>query len=601
MSAARLAHAAAAALAGLLALGEGAAMAAASEPGWLRQPQMLRRQPAEQAATVARLPAGSPLTVQERRPGWYRVHTAAGTGWVRMFSVGQGSPQTGGGTNAAASRDWRAPTSHALLLGVGGFSAAGIPPLPGVGLDLQSARAMALKMGVPAAQVSIARDASLTLDGLVTQVQQLADRVQPGDRVFLYFAGHGTRYRDTGRPGAPCVTSLVSHDGSPFTDSMLAEALALLADKTDKLFVFVDACYSGGAVAAPRGNGQTARFVARSGGDAVCGVPTNVVSRSLLASGARRWAARDNITYLSAARDTEVAFEEAQAGGFATRSVRDCALRDARDTDGSGQVSLGEIVDCAQQRIDGWLAGSQDFRPQHLTVLGNRDLVPVWAAVAPAAPSIAAPAAPPTVAPAAPAVATAAPAAVAPASVPAAALPVRPERTLRDIYSQRDDRRQVTLKLLQSPLRVGRDPLAVSLVSSHPGYLYLLYAGSDGRSFDMLFPNQLDRDNRVLAGRPVLLPRPGWAIESRGPAGTNHLLAIVADAPRDFSGLLPQPTGVFSSVPASPETARLLAQGAVQAVAGAPGICVAAAASAPGPHPCSNGFGAALVEVHERP
>lgn len=492
-------------------------------------------------------------------------------------------------------------SSHALILGVGAYSAATIPPLPGVAHDLRSAQALALAMGVPAAQITVVRDAALSLDGMVQQLQQLAERVQPGDRVFLYYSGHGTRHRDNGRTGSPCVTSLLTHDGAPFTDSMLAEALTQLSGKTDKLFVFVDACFSGGAVAPTRGSGLTAKYFAKTGADAQCGTPSNIVTRGLEATGAQRWKHRDNVIYLTAARDTEIAFEEAGAGGFATRAFRDCALGEARDLDGSGNLSVDEIRQCAQQRIDRWLAPSREYTAHHLTLFGNRDFVPTLApasqppAPAPTQPQLQ-PQPPPPPPPTGTAVVTTPPPA---ATTPANA--IRPERTLRDIYSQRDDRRVVSVNLSRKVLKVGRDALAFTLASTHPGYLYLLYAGSDGHSFDLLFPNRLDTDNFIPSQRALRLPREGWTLQARGPAGTNRLLAIVADAPRDFSRLGWRPAGVYSSLAATPGAAREMALTATTPTAAATGDCRPDAARPDSPLRCGDGFGAALVDVHEVP
>jgi hypothetical protein len=139
------------------------------------------------------------------------------------------------------------------------------------------------------------------------------------------------------------------------------------------------------------------------------------------------------------------------------------------------------------------------------------------------------------------------------------------------------------------------------ITSTRPGYLYLLYAGSDGKTFDMLFPNQLDRDNFILARRPVPLPRAGWTIQARGPAGVNHLLAIVSDAPRDFSQLGLRPVGMFSTLAATPQAAReLVLASATTGLAGS-GDCTPSL-TAPDPRTrCSNSFGAALVEIREVP
>jgi hypothetical protein len=57
----------------------------------------------------------------------------------------------------------------------------------------------------------------------------------------------------------------------------------------------------------------------------------------------------------------------------------------------------------------------------------------------------------------------------------------------------------------------------------------------------VLFPNALDGNNRVEARKPLALPRPDWKLMAQGPAGTNHLLVLVTDTPRDLSALTASP------------------------------------------------------------
>lgn len=104
---------------------------------------------------------------------------------------------------------------------------------------------------------------------------------------------------------------------------------------------------------------------------------------------------------------------------------------------------------------------------------------------------------------------------------------------LRDIEQQRNPRRRVEVKLSTPAMRIGRDQLQLSVTSSHAGHVYLLMLGSDRKSFYLLFPNGLDGDNRIQAGRTLTLPRPDWALMARGPEGENHLLVMVTDTPRD--------------------------------------------------------------------
>lgn len=113
--------------------------------------------------------------------------------------------------------------------------------------------------------------------------------------------------------------------------------------------------------------------------------------------------------------------------------------------------------------------------------------------------------------------------------------------TLRDIEQQRNPRRRVEVKLNTPAMRIGRDQLQLSVASSHSGHVYLLMLGSDRKSFYLLFPNGLDGDNRIQAGKALTLPRPDWALMARGPEGENHMLVMVTDTARDLKVLTPSP------------------------------------------------------------
>ena len=127
-------------------------------------------------------------------------------------------------------------------------------------------------------------------------------------------------------------------------------------------------------------------------------------------------------------------------------------------------------------------------------------------------------------------------------STPAAPAPVVPPAlaslaTLKDIEQQRDPRIQVDVRLSKDTLRIGKDALEMTVKSSHSGYLYLVMLGSDRQSFYVLYPNGLDRDNRIEAGKTRTLPRPDWQLQASGPAGQDHLLVMVTASPRQLDRL----------------------------------------------------------------
>ena len=109
--------------------------------------------------------------------------------------------------------------------------------------------------------------------------------------------------------------------------------------------------------------------------------------------------------------------------------------------------------------------------------------------------------------------------------------------TLRDIQQQSNPKIVVDAKLSKPVLKIGKDALEMSVKSSHDGYIYLVLLGSDRKSFYVLYPNGLDRDNRIKAGQTRKLPRPDWQLEAAGPPGEDNLLVMVTASPRRIDRL----------------------------------------------------------------
>ena len=107
---------------------------------------------------------------------------------------------------------------------------------------------------------------------------------------------------------------------------------------------------------------------------------------------------------------------------------------------------------------------------------------------------------------------------------------------LEDIVKQADPLHGVNVLADRSQLTIGRDRLQFRVKSSESGHLYVFLSGTDKSHFYLLFPNALDKDNRIVANREVVLPRKSWQITAAGPAGTNHIVAVVSKNPRDFAG-----------------------------------------------------------------
>jgi hypothetical protein len=499
----------------------------------------------------------------------------------------------------------------ALVIGLSQYAASsGAPALEGVPHDMESAKRITQAMGIPANQIRVIQDQEATKANILEEIRKLGDRTSEGGRTFIYFSGHGTRYWDPSVNG--CVEGLLTHDGQAITNAELAKATQKVTEGADKVITMIDACHSGG-IASKRASTRSLAgiefkpkftYKASSAAD-VCSQPSNIKTRSLLGEATRLGALQENVVQITSSRPDEVSFDEPGKGGLATQGIRDCLLGKATDTDGSGAVSLAEIQQCAQAMIEQKLQGAKDLTPHHVSVSGNRNLIPVQrpqpspaAALAPPAPTVVAAATPPasnkpvntvspsslqtvrpelskptqTVAPApAPAVVVASPATPAavaspiPASSPAAQkppavvtpaptvatvaapapvtppVPVEPMlaslATLRDIQQQSNPRMAVEVKLSKSVLKIGKDALEMSVKSSHDGYIYMVLLGSDRKSFYVLYPNGLDRDNQIKAGQTRKLPRPDWQLEASGPPGEDHLLVMVTSSPRKIDRL----------------------------------------------------------------
>jgi len=91
-------------------------------------------------------------------------------------------------------------SDRALLIGIGHYGLLSpLPAVPGVDVDLAKMRQAAEIMGFAPAQTRILEDPAATADGIRAAIDSwLIAGTQPGDRVLLYFSGHGSQVRDRG-------------------------------------------------------------------------------------------------------------------------------------------------------------------------------------------------------------------------------------------------------------------------------------------------------------------------------------------------------------------------------------------------------------------
>jgi len=298
------------------------------------------------------------------------------------------------GLMVAASGLMAAEGRHALIIGIGQYSAAsGSDTLPGVPVDMQNARKMARAMGIDEAAIVELRDSRATKSRIISALEKLRDSVKEGDRVLIYFSGHGARH---GAPGK-CSEGLQTFTEGRYTvnDLLTEEELARytfpIGQKADKIITFIDACHSGGLLTAKtRSLGGVTLRARASNASSDCSVAVNQRNtRSFGSVMSRLGAAQENFVQIAAADYNEVSWDNPQYGGLVTHTMTQCLVGDARDLDRSGAVSLDEIRACAQTKLNDLMKphAAAGMAPSTIQVRGSRNLIVVPVASQPARPT----------------------------------------------------------------------------------------------------------------------------------------------------------------------------------------------------------------------
>jgi serine/threonine protein kinase len=178
-----------------------------------------------------------------------------------------------------------------------------------------------------------------------------------------------------------------------------------------------------------------------------------------------------------------------------------------------------------------------------------------------------------------------------PTPVPVASGPFDPLAALKSVVAGASAERRITVDAGPPRLRINKDLLSFSLTASHAGYVYVHMIGTAPNNFFMLFPNQIDKNNRIKAGETITLPRK-FKIGIEGPAGQDHFLVILSDVPRDFSAMGKLKDNMFLDF----GSARVNA--ALQSYTGS-GPMFAGAPTCPGSGDCSPLYGASMFSVEE--
>ena len=486
------------------------------------------------------------------------------------------------------------PSNHALIITVSEYVRS---PLPGVLNDRKLGIELARRFGVPPENIVELSEQQVTRDGLKEAFAAMDQAMLPGDKLYVYFSGHGARYLN--RATGQCTESIVMQDMKVVSNTEFANMIKPLSAKADKTIVMLDSCHSGGVAQAAGTRALGLQMRAKFSPEASSPQCAAAVNEGTFAAarGVDFHTTDHNLVILAAARNNEVAWDTSK-GGAMTYAFEQCLNGGAVDTDHSGSLSMQELTDCVQARLD---KTQEDAARQHATLAGNAGLVPSMAdaggaASAPTAtaPGAATPAAPNPTAPAS--------AAPLPGASPA---PTDVVAALTDIYNQRDDRWLVDASTASATLKIGSN-LNLSIRSQRDGYVYVFYRGTTQDSFYLLFPNQLDSGNSIAANQEMKLPRKDWSVAALGPKGTDHLMVMVTETPRDFSNLaLPaqyvSQAGPFEKIQPSAAAVASIGQAATLSSALKQTECTNPALKRDlgVARRCSNVFGASVLSVEE--
>lgn len=172
--------------------------------------------------------------------------------------------------------------------------------------------------------------------------------------------------------------------------------------------------------------------------------------------------------------------------------------------------------------------------------------------------------------------------------------PFSPEQMLEDVYQARDHTHVMTVSVEKARLVIGKDELRFRIRSAKPGYVYVLSVGRGRYPFDLLFPNAVDYNNRILPGQVLELPGATWPIGAQGPAGTRRLIAIVSESPRDFTGLEGEPDEVFLRFAPAAASALYEKYRGIGPLFAGKALCTFGS-------PCPDAYGAASFAIEEVP
>lgn len=406
----------------------------------------------------------------------------------------------------------------ALLIGVGDYPH--LPPsaqLTGPANDL---RAMSSFLRdhwqFQSADIRVLKDRDATKANILgSMTGWLASETVPGDRVVIYYSGHGSHVPDrSGDEADGEDETFVPHDfgrrGKRIEDMVLDDEIgrALAALPGREVILIADSCHSGTvnrdifSDTAEEPPDVRARYLPFGGG--ARSVPSTARDEDPLA--------RDvgaHIT-LSAALPHQFSWETSGSGIFTRTLIEGLSTR-AADLNGNGRITTAELMSYIRPKTERWCSQVAQCRDMQFTPnISPRNEAFILQPMT--------------------------------AGTPVEGVEGGSEGDVSDVVPELNPS-EIRVDILPGNTHRIGDEVQFRLTSGMDGYLTLLDITAEDELV-LLFPTDEDRQagktGRIRAGSALTVPDPsyGFAFEAQAPAGSGKLLAIVTQDQVDLEDLL---------------------------------------------------------------
>lgn len=406
------------------------------------------------------------------------------------------------------------------------------------------------KHSYAADSIRVLRDAEATRAAILSSIDEwLIAGTEPGDRVYIYFSGHGLQVKDVsgdeedGLDEALSTYDIVAGDGdwqNVILDDEIDEALVKLKDRIVTLVI--DACHSGTISRSLSTNVgeamESARFLPRPFARPVEEVKMRGLRVDVAVVDKPQLIKENGIEAWSAASSYQVAWDDTrlppdQRHGVFTLSYVNGHDVSAADTNGNGIVSNAELLEYVKKQSQAYCATQaqcQSLDPQlevNYALLGASAINPDYAAGGNAG--------------------------VEKVEVEntgqTAYVAADPVAAVGDILGKAETG-DVKIALSSDYLKSG-DVFKITVTSSKGGHLVLFDVNKDGKA-TQIFPNEVAQKITPLSpGIPLTIPDDyyGFDFEADG-AGESVLVAIVVSDAVDLDKVAPASHGLTSELDA---------------------------------------------------